>query len=106
VLGGWFYDGADGDDVVSLVYETSAANQTAPLHLGPLPCLQYVYLEGIVRNVPGRHFIRGPCSPPVLRSPKFASAFNSLPPPKSFAKDSVILPFLANFHPSAVATWK
>jgi len=33
------YDGADGDDIVSLVYETSAASAAAPSHVGPLPCL-------------------------------------------------------------------
>jgi hypothetical protein len=76
-----FFDGADGDDVVSLVYETSAANQTSQPHLGPLPCLLEMYLDSIVRNVPGRHFTRGPRSPPILRSPEFVSVFNSLPPP-------------------------
>jgi len=84
-----FYDGADGDDIVSLVYETSAANQTAPSHLGPLPCLLEVCLEGIARYVPERHFTRGPRSPPVLRSPKLVSVFNSLPPPTSFSETPV-----------------
>src|SRR5215470_2482539 len=37
-----FYDGADGDDVVSLVYETSAANAPGPSHVGLLH-----YLPGI-----------------------------------------------------------
>src|SRR5215475_15995075 len=46
-----FYDGADGDDIVSLVYETSAANQTVPSHLGPLPCLLAVCVDGIARYV-------------------------------------------------------
>src|SRR5215467_10747861 len=81
-----FYDGADGDDVVSLVYETSAANQVAPSHLGPLPCLLDMNLDGIVRNVPHCHFTRGSRSPPVIRSPKFVSIFNSLPPPPSFTE--------------------
>ena len=84
-----FYDGADGDDIVSLVYETSAANQTAPSHLGPLPCLLEVCLEGIARYVPDRHFTRGPRSPPVPRSPEFVSVFNSLPPPTSFSETPV-----------------
>src|SRR5215469_17856660 len=73
-----FYDGADGDDIVSLVYETSAANQTAPSHLGPLPCLLEMYLDDITRYVPDHHFTRGPRSPPVLRS---SESFNSLLPP-------------------------
>src|SRR5262252_3028160 len=79
-----FYDGADGDDIVSLVYETSATNQTASSHLCPLPCLLDMYLEGIARNVPDRHVTRVSRSPPVLRSPEFVSVFNSGPPPKSF----------------------
>src|SRR5215470_6608871 len=92
-----FYDGADGDDVVSLVYETSAANQIAPSHLGPLPCLLDMYLDGIVRNVPHCHFTCGPRSPPVIRSPEFVSIFNSLPPPPSFTEAPVTLRFLAKF---------
>ena len=66
-----FYDGADGDAIVSLVYETAAANQAAPSHLGPLPCLLEMYLDDITRYVPDRHFTRGPRSPPfyVLGSP-------------------------------------
>src|SRR5215468_451194 len=87
-----FYDGADGDDIVSLIYETSAANQTAPSHFGPLPCLLDMYLDGIVRHVPDCHFTRGPRSPPVLRSPEFVSVFNALPPPTSFTEAPVTLP--------------
>src|SRR5215831_20675348 len=90
-----FYDGADGDDIVSLVYETSATSQTAPSHLGPLPCLLEVCLDGIARYVPDRHFTRGPRSPPVLRSPKLVSVFNSLPPPTSFSETPVTRPSLA-----------
>lgn len=76
-----FYDGADGDDIVSLVYETSTATADAPPHLGPPPCLLGISLESVGRHVPGRHFTRGPRSPPILRSSEFAYAFNSLPPP-------------------------
>ena len=73
------YDGADGDDIVSLVYETSAANQTAPSHFGPLPCLLAVCVDGIARYVPDGHFIRGSRSPPVLRAP--GSYLSSIPCP-------------------------
>lgn len=93
------YDGADGDDIVSLVYETSAANQTTPSHLGPLPCLLEVCLYGIARYVPDRHFTRGPRSPPVLRLPEFVSVFNSLPPPAPFSEAPVTRPSLAKFCP-------
>lgn len=90
-----FYDGADGDDIVSLVYETSAANHTAPSHLGPLPCLLDMYLDSSVRHVPDCHFSRGPRSPPVLRSSEFVSIFNSLPPPTPFKEAPATLPSLA-----------
>ena len=92
-----FYDGADGDDIVSLVYETAAANQAAPSHLGPLTCLLEMYLDDISRYVPDRHFTRGPRSPPILRS---SESFNSLVPPPSFTDVPVTLPSLFNFCPS------
>ena len=95
-----FYDGADGDDIVSLVYETSATNQTASSHLGPLPCLLVMYLDGIDCHVPDRHFTHGPRSPPVLCSPAFMSVFNSLPPPTSVTTTPVTLPSFAKFRPS------
>src|SRR5262245_19227843 len=75
------YDGADGDDIVSLVYATSAANAAAPSHVGPLSCLPEISLESIVRSVPGNRFTRGPRAPPARCSSEFASVFNSLPPP-------------------------
>ncbi len=75
------YDGADGDDIVSLVYETSAAKTAAPSHVGPLPCLMEISLEGLVRSAPGKRFTPGPRGPPARCSPEFASVFNSLPPP-------------------------
>ena len=75
------YDDADGDDIVSLVYETSAANTALPSNLGPLPCLLDISPEEIGRNVPDRYVTRGPRSPPVLCSLEFTPVFNSLPPP-------------------------
>ena len=87
-----FYDGADGDDVVSLVYETSAANTAASSHIGPLPCLTDMPLAGIVRIVAGRHFTGGPRAPPLLRSLEFVYVFSSLPPPGSPAKAIVTFP--------------
>ena len=74
-----FYDGADGDEIVSLVYETSAAYDTALSHVAPLPCLLEISLEGIVCNIPDRHFTRGPRSPPILHSRELGSVFTSLP---------------------------
>ena len=86
------FDGADGDDVVSLVYETSAAHAAALSHLGPLPCLLGISLEGIVHGVRGRRFTRGPRSPPVLSSTEIGYVFSSLPPPLSSTEELVTLP--------------
>jgi hypothetical protein len=90
------YDGADGDDVVSLVYEASAANTAGPSHLDPHPCLLAMSLGDIGRNVPDRYFARGPRSPPILRSLEFTRIFNSLPPPPSGTDASVSLPSITN----------
>jgi hypothetical protein len=73
------YDGADGDDIVILVYETSAAKTVPSSHLGPRPCQLEMSLEDIGGNVPDRYFTRGPRSPPVLCSREFTHVFNSLP---------------------------
>ena len=85
------YDGADGDDVVSLVYETSAAHAAVLSHLGPLPCLLGLSLEGIVHAVRVRHFTRGSRSPPVVSSMEFAYVFSSLPPPPPGTEEFVDL---------------
>ena len=98
-----FYDSADGDDIVSLVYETSAANVSVPSHLGPLPCLLELSLAGTVYDIPGRHFTGGPRSPPVLRSPEFAYVFTSLPPPPS-STDAPCHPPV-DHHLLAVPVW-
>jgi hypothetical protein len=58
------YDGADGDDIVTLVYETAATNAAAPSKMAPLPCLPGISLESIVHGFPGGRFTRGPRSPP------------------------------------------
>src|SRR5215470_3150825 len=75
------YDDADGDDIVSLVYETSAASAAAPSHVGPLPCLLGVFFEGIDGSVSRSRCTRGPRSPPVRSSIEFDYVFRSLPPP-------------------------
>jgi hypothetical protein len=75
------YDGADGDDIVSLVYETSAASAPVLSQVGPLPCLPGISFEGLVRSAPANRFTHGPRAPPARYSPELASVFNSLPPP-------------------------
>ena len=90
------YDGADGDDIVNLVYETSAAKTAAPSHVGPLPCLLEISLEGLVRSAPGKRFTPGPRGPPARCSPEFASLFNSLPPPASGLEALATSPSILN----------
>jgi hypothetical protein len=97
------YDGADGDDVVSLVYETSAAHAAALSHPGPLPCLLGISLEGIAHAVRGRRFTCGPRSPPVVSSTEFGYVFSSLPPPLSGTEELVTLPSNTKFP---VPVWR
>ena len=92
------YDGADGDDIVNLVYETLAAKTAAPSHVGPLPCLPEISLEGLVRSAPGNRFTRGPRAPPARCSPEFASVFNSLPPPAPGTEFPIALPSITAFR--------
>src|SRR5215471_21041328 len=66
------YDGDDGDDIVTLVYETSAASAAAPAHVGPLPCLLAIFLGGSDRSHSSSGYTRGPRSPPVCSSTEFA----------------------------------
>jgi len=98
------YDGADGDDIVSLLYETAAANVAVPSHIGPLPCVAEISLEGIVRSVPGSRLTRGPRSPPILWSMDFANIFNSLPPPASGTEVPVTLPSITKLACPDLAT--
>ncbi len=58
------YDGADGDDIVILVYETAATNAAALAKIGQLPCLPGISLESILHGSPGGRFTRGARSPP------------------------------------------
>jgi hypothetical protein len=92
------YDGADGDDIVNLVYETSAAKTAAPAHVGPLPCLLEISLESLVRSAPGNRFTRGPRAPPARCYLEFASVFNSLPPPASGTESPIALPSITAFR--------
>ena len=101
------FDGADGDDIVSLVYETCAASPATPSHLGPLPCLLEMSLDGIVRPLAGGRFTSGPRSRPVVCSPKFAWLFTSLPPPQPDTEASVTLPSITTFWPCLSAvSWR
>jgi hypothetical protein len=72
------YDGADGDDIVSLIYETAAAHAAERLHIGPLPWLADIPLENIVRGIGDGRFTRGPRAPPLRSSAVHAHVFSFL----------------------------
>jgi len=81
------YDGADGDDIVTLVYETAAANNTAKSQIVLLPCLPEIQLESLARGVPGGRFTPGPRAPPVLYSMVVPHVFSSSPDYTSIGSD-------------------
>ena len=84
------YDGADGDDIVTLVYETAAANVAAKSHIVPLPCLPEIQLERLARGVPGGRFSRSPRGPPVLCSMVVAHIFSYSPDDTSIASGTEV----------------
>jgi len=73
------YDGADGDDIVSLVYETAVAHAAERSHIAPHPRLAKVALENIPCGVPRDCFAHGSRAPPVQGSAVVAPIFPSLP---------------------------
>ena len=72
------YDGADGDDIVTLVSETAASNPAVLAYVAPLPCLSDTTPERIVRGFPVDRVSPGSRAPPLLCSPVFAHVFTSL----------------------------
>jgi len=73
------YDGADGDDIVILVYETAVAHAAQRSHVAPLPRLADISLESIARGIPGGRFARRPRAPPVRCSATVPHVVCSLP---------------------------
>jgi hypothetical protein len=62
------YDGADGDDIVNLVYDTWAASAAASSHIGPLPSTPAILIERITPRLSGSRFVQGPRAPPAVDS--------------------------------------
>src|SRR5215470_16044564 len=62
------YDGADGDAIVNLVYETSAANAAASSYIGPLPSMPGILIEPITPRLPGSRFAQENRAPPAVGS--------------------------------------
>ena len=58
------FDGADGDDVVTLVYETAASSAPALAPIGPFSSSLAVPTERIIFRLSGRQFGHGPRAPP------------------------------------------
>jgi hypothetical protein len=73
------YDGADGDDIVILVYETAVAHAAERSHVAPLPRLADLSLESIAHGIPGGRFARRPRAPPVRCSATVPHVVSSLP---------------------------
>src|SRR5215831_19044327 len=65
---GGIYDGGDGDDIVTLVYETSGSTTAEPSNLAPLRCLLETSSVSIVNRLAGGHSTQGSRWPPVLRT--------------------------------------
>jgi len=96
------YDGADGDDIVSLVDETAVAHAAERLHITPPPRLGTVSLENIPCGIPGDRFTHGSRAPPVQSFAVVAHVFSPLPgcpstasgtdPPVSWSHTTLCLP--------------
>ena len=71
------YDGADGDDIVSLVYETAAAHAAQGSHIAAFLRLAELPPENIACAIPGDYFTRSPRAPPVPGSAVLAHVFSS-----------------------------
>src|SRR5215471_10396745 len=84
------YDDADGDDLVTLVYETAASHPAVLAYVAPLPCLSDLPPERTVRGFSVGGLTPGPRAPPPLCSRVSAHVFTSLlhdRPPQRVAED-------------------
>ena len=62
------YDGADGDDIVSLVYDIAATHAADGAYITARPCLRKLAPESIAWGVSSHRFARKPRAPPVRGS--------------------------------------
>lgn len=63
------YDGADADDLVVLVYDTTATSPPAPSPMLPIPCLRGISIEKLIFTLSDRHCAQGSRAPPATSSP-------------------------------------
>src|SRR5215813_4460025 len=68
------YDGGDCDDIVTLVYETTAASTGAHSDLAPHAWLPGVWLESVARGLPGDRLVGVSRSPPSICHGVFVSS--------------------------------
>ena len=60
------YDGADGDDIVTLIYETAGSNPAVLAYAATLPCLYDMMPDRLVRGFPVDRVTPGSRAPPLL----------------------------------------
>ena len=63
------YDGADADDIVMLVYETTATSAPAPAPILPLPCLRGISTTKLIFTFSDSQCAQGSRAPPAMFSP-------------------------------------
>ena len=88
------YDGADGDEIVNLVYDTSAVTTAASSYISPLRSMPKIPIERIAPRLPGRRFAQGPRAPPAADSNVSAHGF-TLPACSTHTASHTKLPSLA-----------
>ena len=87
------YDGADGDDIVTLVYETAGVEDALTGPVPPLPRsseISIVSSPSTIHGLPACQFTRAPPAPPALIFMVPAQVSNSLPdsPPTASLSDT------------------
>ena len=60
------YDGADGDEIVNLIYETSAAGAAVSSYIRPRPAIPGILIERITPRLPGSRLAQEPRAPPAV----------------------------------------
>src|SRR5262249_34280241 len=80
---GGIYDGADGDDIVMLVYEIVATEPGVQSSILRLPCQAQGLLDGIVNRLESAPFISGSRAPPAAWSTASDRLFTFLPTDRS-----------------------
>ena len=69
------YDAADADDIVILVYETTATSAPAPSPIPSLPCLLGISTKKVIPTLSDSQLAQGPRAPPAMFSPVSAHVF-------------------------------